>query len=156
MFGSLRLESSPDRKWRCLKQEKNSLTSLDILLVGQSFGFTLARCLAFRLCTNGFSVRGLVALDCRCIERTVLSTAYVIPRQLRQGLAPVNFRCMDEAVHIVAPLVPRMTLTARHFCSLAMLSPEMTLASATAAASCVLDGDHWDVPVSHAWDIVGT
>ena len=126
---------------------------MDVLLVGQSFGFAIARSLAFRLCTSGFRVRGLVALDCRCIERTVLSTVYVVPRSLRQGLVPINFRCMDQEVHIVTPLVPRVTLTARNFCNRAILSPEVSLASATAVASWVFDGDHWNVPVSHAWDI---
>ena len=144
------------RNWKCVQDQKpqNLFSLLDVYLLGQSYGVTLARSLASRLYTSGFEVRGLIALDCRCVERTVLSTIYVVPRPLRQASVPIHLRCIDPEIHVVTPRVPRVTLSARDFCPRALLSPEMALASVAVMSACVRDGDHWEVPRSHAWDVV--
>ena len=150
------LESSQTRDGDYLSTQslQHGFFSIDLFLLGQSFGLSLARSLASRLSLSGFEVRGIVALDCRCVERTALSDVYVVPRSLRQGLTSPRFRCTAAEIHFVTPCVPRMTLSARDFCSCAVICPEASLASTSANLCHVRDGDHWDVPVSHAWDIV--
>ena len=42
------------------------------ILCGQSFGSAVARSLALQLDSAGFSLRGLVALDPRCVDATAI------------------------------------------------------------------------------------
>ncbi|CAK9028013.1 unnamed protein product [Durusdinium trenchii] len=130
----------------------NFAKNMDMILMGQSFGVTVARCLSLRMDAIGFPARGLIALDCRCAERAARDI-YVVPLALRQSMTSSSWRCLIEEFHFVSPRVPRINITARHFDLRARLDAEMSVVSAKAFALNVMDSDHFDLPVSHCWDL---
>ena len=137
--------------WHALERAQNC-GNLDLILMGQSFGVAIARALALRLDAIGISAQGLIALDCRCAERQVLQVEPV-PHALRQNMTASHWRCIVDEFHFVAPRIPRMGITARHFHPRMKLDAEMSVVSAQACASYFSDTDHFDIPKSHCWDI---
>ncbi|CAE7539953.1 ANXA6 [Symbiodinium natans] len=125
-----------------------------ILLCGHSLGATVALAVAARLTTCGLCVRGVVVLEARIGESTTtLSTSSMIPRNLAQTLVPVHFRLPEAGtVDFVAPLVPRGSLPSRFLRSV-HVAPWQHCRAAWSMPQQLVDGDHYDLPNSHMWDI---
>ena len=120
-----------------------------MILMGQSFGVAVARHLAARLELLGCPARALVALDCRCVERK--NDVPVLPPALRRMTSAI-WRSNLEEIHFVAPRVPRLDLTARHFAPRFQLEAEMRLQVVSAWALNLPETDHFDIAMA-CWDL---
>ncbi|CAJ1332241.1 unnamed protein product [Effrenium voratum] len=131
---------------------------MDLILMGHSFGFALAQAVAQRLAAAGAALRGLVALDCRCLQRTALEID-VVPRRLRVDVASafhsaaLAFRSAATELRVAAALVGRGGLTGRHLARPEVLAPNAAAGAGQQSSLEVADSDHWDLPMSHVWDI---
>ena len=79
---------------------------LDVIICGHSLGVGLAKILSWCSSHLGFELRGVLALDYRCVDRTALGTV-IAPRALSQSFAVSG--CCQQVVYaeFVAPHVPR-------------------------------------------------
>ena len=126
----------------------------ELLLCGQSFGVTVSRSLAIQLATCGLSVRGVVAMDPRCVDLTALQVITAVPRSLAQSLAAPCWRLEVLEVEFVAPLRPRGALEGRAFMQLGRgLSASWDFQLSTHCASYFPDADHYSISDMHAWDM---
>ena len=144
---------------RLLTVTKLRMTSghlLDLVLCGHSFGSAVAHSLAQHLACCGVGIRGIVALEDRWPARLSLC-GDALPAQLVQSQPPRPFRLQESQLNCIVPLVPRIEQTggkmeAWGFPLTAEQAPDWS--RCVRCKACHLpDANHWDVPISHQWDV---
>ncbi|CAE7854744.1 unnamed protein product, partial [Symbiodinium necroappetens] len=132
---------------------------LELILCGHSYGVTVARSVALQLCTCGLDVRGLVAIDPRCLDFASLELLSAesltsVPRSLAQSLSFPFYRLDALELEFVAPLGPHKALRARVFVHLARgLAASWAYQLSKRSAYHLLDADHFSVGGVQAWDM---
>ncbi|CAE7237453.1 unnamed protein product, partial [Symbiodinium microadriaticum] len=132
---------------------------LELILCGHSYGVTVARSVALQLCTCGLDVRGLVAIDPRCLDFASLELLTAesltsVPRSLAQSLSHPFYRLDALELEFVAPLGPHKALRARVFVHLARgLAASWAYQLSKRSAYHLLDADHFSVGGVQAWDM---
>ncbi|CAE6955149.1 unnamed protein product, partial [Symbiodinium sp. CCMP2456] len=115
----------------------------ELILCGHSFGVTVARSVALQLCTCGLDVRGLVAIDPRCLDFASLELLTAesltsVPRSLAQSLAHPFYRLDTLELEFVAPLG---------------LAASWDYQLSKRSAYHLFDADHFSLGGVQAWDM---